>query len=67
METEASELRRVQPTAEGAAVQKTPAKPSEKKRRRSQMVEDSEGDVPAKIRKTSGSEEREKNAVEKSK
>lgn len=67
METEPSESRRVQPTAEGATVQKTPAKLSEKKRRRSQMVEESEGEVPAKIRKTSGSEEREKNAVEKSK
>ncbi|XP_032366884.1 la-related protein 7 [Etheostoma spectabile] len=40
--------------------QKTPDKPSEKKRRRSQTAEGSEGEVPSKMRKTSESEAGEK-------
>ncbi|XP_019950924.2 la-related protein 7 isoform X2 [Paralichthys olivaceus] len=65
MEEEPSEQKRKHSAVgdfqlEGASTQKTPAKLSEKKRRRSQTVEGSESDLPSKIRKTSESEFREK-------
>ncbi|XP_035005251.1 la-related protein 7 isoform X2 [Hippoglossus stenolepis] len=65
MEAEPSEQKRKHSAVgdfqrEGASTQKTPAKLSEKKRRRSQTVEGSDSDVPSKIRKTSESESREK-------
>ncbi|XP_062240413.1 la-related protein 7 [Platichthys flesus] len=47
---------------EGGSTHKTPAKLSEKKRRRS-TLEGSESDVPSKIRKTSESESREKDVA----
>lgn len=60
MEAEPSGQKRKRPTAglapDAGATQKTSGKPSEKKRRRSQAAEASEGEVPSKMRKTSGSE-----------
>ncbi|XP_023255358.1 la-related protein 7 [Seriola lalandi dorsalis] len=61
MEAEPSEEKRKHSAAgdfepDVASAQKTPGKLSEKKRRRSQTVEGSDSDVPAKIRKTSESE-----------
>lgn len=60
MEAEPSEQKRKHLTAdcdpESTGTQKTAGKLSEKKRRRSQTVEGSESDLPAKIRKISESE-----------
>ncbi|XP_008434079.1 la-related protein 7 [Poecilia reticulata] len=60
MEAEPSEPKRKHVSAdcdpETSSTQKTPGKLSEKKRRRSQTAEGSEGDVPSKIRKTSESD-----------
>lgn len=70
MEAEPSEQKRKRSAAgdfESGVVgeQKTPDKLSEKKRRRSQTAEGSEGEVPSKIRKTSESEAGEKKDVTK--
>ena len=65
METEPSEQKKKHSSErefdlEVTGTQKTPGKLSEKKRRRSQAAEESESDVPSKIRKTSESESRER-------
>lgn len=54
MEAEPVGQKRKRPDA--GAAQKTLGKLSEKKRRRSQVAEASEGEVPSKMRKTSGGE-----------
>uniref|UniRef100_A0A1A8A4K5 La ribonucleoprotein domain family, member 7 n=1 Tax=Nothobranchius furzeri TaxID=105023 RepID=A0A1A8A4K5_NOTFU len=60
MEAEPSEEKRKDPAAgcdpEVASTHKTPPKASEKKRRRSQAAEATEGDIPSKIRRISESE-----------
>ena len=61
MEAEPSEQKRKHSEAEGfdpevTSTEKTPGRVSEKKRRRSQTAEGSDGDLPSKIRKTSESE-----------
>lgn len=56
----ASEPKRRRSAAAGAAA----AKPSEKKRRRSQTTDESEGEAPAKIRRTRASEEAHEDAAE---
>lgn len=69
MEAEPSEAKRKRSAAEDfesevAVTLKTPDKLSEKKRRRSQMAEGSESEVPSKMRKTSESEgEKEKDVT----
>ncbi|KAK2863226.1 hypothetical protein Q5P01_002759 [Channa striata] len=68
MEAEPSEQKRKHSLAgesesEVASAQKTPGKLSEKKRRRSQTAEASESEVPSKIRKTSESGKKDKEAA----
>lgn len=64
-EAETAAPKRRRSTAEGGASETTPTKPSEKKRRRSQ-TDESQNDVPAKIRKTRASVEAEKEVTETS-
>lgn len=64
-EAESAAPKRRRSTVEGGASETTPVKAPEKKRRRSQ-TDESEGDVPAKIRKTRASVEAEKDVTETS-
>lgn len=66
MEAEAAAPKRRRSRAEGGAAEKTAGKASEKKRRRSQTTDESESDVPAKIRKTRASEDADKDVRETS-
>lgn len=54
---EPAEGRSSAPKRRRSAAEKTPGKPPEKKRRRSQTTDESESDVPAKIRRTRASED----------